>query len=233
MKIIIFGASGSGTTTLGRALATRYEWSFLDADDYYWQKTDPPYQIKVPLKERTQALMQDFLAQQSVVVSGSLVTWGEEWQVAFELGIFLHLPPEIRIQRLQKREIERYAEQLEQDPKVAQNSKDFIAWARQYDDPNFNGRSITQHNNWIKQVSFPVLRAKGAFSLEDLLVRIDRFLVFLHCFAERSSLFAAYCIRPIEERSKIPHRILFVRDDVLKFFLASGNKAIRHAGMRT
>ncbi|BDD11489.1 hypothetical protein FUAX_39210 (plasmid) [Fulvitalea axinellae] len=42
MKILIFGASGSGTTTLGKEIAKRAKFTHLDADDYYWKPTNPP-----------------------------------------------------------------------------------------------------------------------------------------------------------------------------------------------
>jgi adenylate kinase family enzyme len=43
MRVLITGASGSGTTTLGRALAARLGFAFLDADDYYWLPSDLPF----------------------------------------------------------------------------------------------------------------------------------------------------------------------------------------------
>jgi len=48
----ITGASGSGTTTLGRALAERLGWMHLDTDDFYWLPTDPPYREKRPAETR-------------------------------------------------------------------------------------------------------------------------------------------------------------------------------------
>ena len=42
-RLHILGASGSGTTTLGRALAERLTYLHFDTDDYYWLSTDPPF----------------------------------------------------------------------------------------------------------------------------------------------------------------------------------------------
>ena len=36
VKIHIFGASGSGTTTLAKALCDEICWTHLDTDDYFW-----------------------------------------------------------------------------------------------------------------------------------------------------------------------------------------------------
>ncbi|MFK7925670.1 MAG: AAA family ATPase [Bacteroidia bacterium] len=173
MKINVFGASGAGTTTLGKALADRYNSRFLDADDYYWQKTEPPFQYKVPLAERSKGLLRDLQSADAAVLSGSMTTWGEEWLEAFDLGVFLYIPPEVRMQRLQKREIERYGKQLQSDSTIAKTSKDFLAWARKYDAPNFEGRSITQHKDWIKIVRFPVLKIEGDFSVAELIEKLN------------------------------------------------------------
>ena len=39
----MFGASGSGTTALGRYVAEKNGYFFMDTDDYLWEPTDPPY----------------------------------------------------------------------------------------------------------------------------------------------------------------------------------------------
>ena len=39
-----FDASGSGTTTLRRALKEKYEYAHFDTDDYFWIPTNPPIQ---------------------------------------------------------------------------------------------------------------------------------------------------------------------------------------------
>jgi adenylate kinase family enzyme len=47
-SIHITGASGSGTSTLGQALAESVGCPWLDADDFFWLPTDPPYTDKRP-----------------------------------------------------------------------------------------------------------------------------------------------------------------------------------------
>jgi adenylate kinase family enzyme len=41
-RVHVLGASGSGTTTLARALANHWSVPHADADDYFWVPTDPP-----------------------------------------------------------------------------------------------------------------------------------------------------------------------------------------------
>lgn len=52
IKLHIFGASGCGVTTLGKKLSNHYQIPFFDADDYYWKKTDPPFQEAHSIENR-------------------------------------------------------------------------------------------------------------------------------------------------------------------------------------
>jgi len=52
MKLMIFGGAGTGKTTLASLLAKRTGFKHIDSDDYYWKKTEFPFQEKVPLNER-------------------------------------------------------------------------------------------------------------------------------------------------------------------------------------
>ena len=75
-RVHIVGASGSGTTTLGLALASRLEIPHFDIDDYYWIPTDPPYREPRPSEERLPLLEPRLRASDAWVLSGSLVGWG-------------------------------------------------------------------------------------------------------------------------------------------------------------
>ena len=71
--IHIFGASGSGTTTLGRALAADMSLVHMDTDDYYWLPTDPKFTTKRPIEDRLSHMQADInAAEKGVVISGSL-----------------------------------------------------------------------------------------------------------------------------------------------------------------
>lgn len=172
LKIIIFGASGSGTTTLGKTLAKKLNSIHLDADDYYWEKTDPPFQIKVPVQKRNEELKNDLIESTEVVVSGSLITWGEYWNTAFDLGIFLRLPKNIRMKRLKKREVALYGEMLKSDEEIMAKSNEFLAWAEKYDDPSFEGRSITRHKRWIELLDCTVIEIEGDLTNDERLKRV-------------------------------------------------------------
>ena len=172
MKILITGASGSGTTTLAGKLAATTGFEHLDADDFYWEKTDRPYQRKIPADQRREALKRAFEGNVNVVVSGSLVSWGTFWESAFDLVVYLYLPSDLRMERLRQREVDRYGSRLITDSELAQSSKAFLDWAAQYDDPAFEGRSKVIHLNWLKKVTAPILTLDGDKPLGEKLAAV-------------------------------------------------------------
>lgn len=157
MRIHITGASGAGTTTLGEALAWELALTHLDADTYYWMPTSPPFRTKRDAVERLSKLHTDIEAASGVVLSGSIVGWGKKVEDAFDLVVFLYLPAEKRMERLRRREVERYGSA---DPA-------FLEWARQYDEGPPEGRSLAKHNAWLTQRSCPVLRLEEDHTVSE------------------------------------------------------------------
>ena len=51
-RIHITGASCSGATTLGAAVAERLSVPYFDTDDFYWYPSRPKFERKRPVKER-------------------------------------------------------------------------------------------------------------------------------------------------------------------------------------
>lgn len=167
MKILLFGASGSGTTTLGKAIAEKTKFVHLDADDYYWKPTTPAFQQKVPLAIRYAYLTADFHQFEQVIVSGSLVSWGKAWETAFDLAVFIYLENSLRMARLREREKARLGDLLLTNEAIRQQSEAFLDWADQYENPNFSGRSLAVHRKWMALLACPVLEIDGQMALAD------------------------------------------------------------------
>lgn len=166
MKILVIGAAGSGTSTLGRALGARLACRHLDLDDYFWVPTTPPYQQKREAGDRLQALLRDLHATQNVIASGSLVAWGRDAEDAFDLIVFLYVPTALRIERIRQREVERFG----------QLNPAFLTWAAQYDEGPPEGRSLAKHASWLKERRCPILRIEGDISVDEGVTQVCRVL---------------------------------------------------------
>lgn len=169
IKIHIFGASGSGVTTLGKNLSQFYQIPFFDADDYYWKKTDPPFKEVHSIEVRNALLKNVLLPHSGWIVSGTLVSWGETIQDDFDFAIYLNVPVKERIQRIKKREQKRFGTRIEIGGDMHEGHLKFLEWAKQYDDGFFSGRSKPRHEAWIKTLKCPLIRIEGIFEKTELM----------------------------------------------------------------
>jgi adenylate kinase family enzyme len=103
-RIHVMGASGSGVTTLGRALADALALPHHDSDDYLWLPTTPPYRQLRDIPERLRLMREMFLPRSDWVLSGGVNGWGDELIPCFDLVVFVLTPREIRLRRLRARE---------------------------------------------------------------------------------------------------------------------------------
>jgi adenylate kinase family enzyme len=173
-RVHIVGASGSGTTSLGRALAHRFGCPHFDTDDYFWLPTDPPFE-KIRERAEPQALLGADLARHDRwVLSGSPCGWGDLSIPLFDLVVFLAVPPDIRLARLRDRERARYGEDAIA-PGGSRHDKylAFIAWAAFYDEGETVERNRRMHERWLAALPCPVLRLDGT---EPLTRNLDEVL---------------------------------------------------------
>ncbi|MFE7741641.1 AAA family ATPase [Nocardia sp. NPDC057455] len=175
-RLLITGASGSGTTTLGRALASLRSVPHADVDDYFWIPTSPPYTHKRPAEERLALMNQVFLPRDSWILSGSVVGWGDSLVDLLDGIVFLTVEPRTRMDRLLSREVRRYGNTIEPGGSNEAAHHDFMDWARGYDDDQFSGRRRAEHERWMAELRCPVLRLDSAAPVLELIDAVEKWL---------------------------------------------------------
>ncbi len=111
--IHIYGASGSGVSTLGRRICQETGFFFMDTDDYFWMPTDPKYTVKREKNERLRLMRRDIEAAEGAVISGALSGWGDELMPLFTLAVRLEADLDTRLSRLHEREYEKFGPRIE------------------------------------------------------------------------------------------------------------------------
>ena len=172
VRIHTVGASGSGTTTLARALAYSLRIPHLDTDDFYWKKTNPPYTTKRLIPERLKLLTQQLDQSDSWTLSGSLVSWGEPLIDKFTHVVFLYIPQDVRLMRLLEREKNRHGQRIEPGGDMHQQHLEFVDWAKKYDTAGFQIRSKAMHEAWLKRLPCSVIRIETPVLIEDAVATI-------------------------------------------------------------
>jgi adenylate kinase family enzyme len=188
VHIHILGASGSGTTSLGSALAREIGALHLDADDYFWLPTDPPYTTPRAAPDRIGLLLQRALPSESWVLSGSALKWGTPIEPLYDLIVFLQIDPKLRMDRIKRREAVRYGARIEPGGDMAVKSREFLEWAASYDAAGPERRSLAAHMQWLATESCPIMQLDSSRSIDDLVSDVLGHAVLAAYAGKRSAL---------------------------------------------
>ena len=197
--IFITGASGSGTTTLGSAIADRHGHRHLDTDDYLWEPSDPPYTtLRAPI-DRIRLMEAELdgvetgdgaaaresgsasqcgdptRAPNRWVITGSLDGWGDVLIPRFDLVVWLLVPEEVRIARLQTRERADFGARIDPGGDMHEIYEAFIEYSRKYEHAGMEMRSRARHDAWTSRLPCPVARTHGDTSPGLVLAAVERF----------------------------------------------------------
>ena len=173
-KIHILGASGAGTTTLGKAIGEKYGHTHLDTDDFFWEQTDPPFTQKREVGERQRRIAAEIARHEKWVLSGSMTDWGDRFLPHFDLVIYIYTQTEIRLKRLHIREEKRFGARIQPGGDMYDEHQNFLVWASEYDTGDLQMRSACMHAAWLEKVPCRIIRMDGALPLEENLKLLDR-----------------------------------------------------------
>lgn len=168
MRLHIFGASGSGVTTLGKALSEKLNIEYFDSDDFFWLKTENPFTEKQNPEIRNTMVSDKLHTTENWIFGGSIIHWGENVFPVFDLIVFLYFPPELRMERLRKREYERYGDEIFTQPEKAQKYQEFMEWAKDYDyNTGIATRTLKAHLEWLSEMNTPLIEISGDYELQQ------------------------------------------------------------------
>ncbi len=167
--IHIYGASGAGTTTLGRTLAEAMDFTHMDTDDYFWLPTDPKFTQKRPISQRLALMQADIdAAEKGVVISGSITGWGDPLIFQFTHAIRVITSTAIRLERLRQREFARFGERILEGGDMHAAHLAFLDWAAHYDTGDASMRSKACHDAWERLLPCPITYVDGTEELTRL-----------------------------------------------------------------
>jgi adenylate kinase family enzyme len=168
----ISGPAGSGKSTLAAALAERIGAPHLDADDFEWAATDPPFMHRNAPDERRAQFDAATRGLDRWVLSGTLQRWGHELTPQLDLVVFLYVPRTARLARLETRERQRYGANIDPGGRQHASHVEFMTLAAGYESGAAPVNNLANAETWLAGVTCPVLRVEGAVSLEDSLARV-------------------------------------------------------------
>jgi len=169
MGIIIFGASGAGSTTLGKEVAGLLNFEHIDIDDYLWRwDTAIPLTVTRPSEERTELLMNDIKKHPDFVISGTIFSNKNLFEHLFDLAVFVSTPAEICAQRVHAREFSRWGKRVLPGGDIYKATRfhgdleDYLANAQRYETADVLKFGRKLHEHWISALPCRVMRVDGS-----------------------------------------------------------------------
>jgi adenylate kinase family enzyme len=135
VRVIILGANGSGKSTVGHELANLLTCAHFDTEDYWFHKSEIPYTTSRPPEERNALFFSDIKKYDSYVVSGSVSQWDKAFLKLFDLAVFLEVPSDIRVERIENREHDRFGNRIRKCGDMYEQHLKFIEYANHVDIP--------------------------------------------------------------------------------------------------
>jgi len=161
MKIHLLGPSCSGTSTLGKLITKKYNIPWFDTDEIFWIKTNPPFTAKRKTNERIKLLEDIIKENNSLVLSGSALQWGDFIKNHMDIIILKYTDQENRIKRLIAREKERYGNRIDPGNDMYETHKEFIEWNKKYETGGMGMRSRESELAWISDAKCKILKLEN------------------------------------------------------------------------
>jgi len=151
MKIQIIGASGTGKSTLGKAIGRKTGVFWIDTDRYLWKDED--FTENYPILDRLKLYQNDMSNHSDYIVSGSVHSWNPQGFQDRELLVLLTIDEIIRMKRLYDREYVRYGERMLPGGDHYELTREFLNWCQTY---------LTEDENAICSLACHKLRLREA-----------------------------------------------------------------------
>lgn len=151
--IIVFGANGSGKTTLGRELASILGLKHMDIEDYVFAKSDIPYTNEHSREECISLMLDDIKKYRKFVISAVTGDFGKEISQFYKLAVLISVPKEIRMERIKRREIERFGDRVLKGGDMYEQRQKFHDFV--------TSRPLERIERWAETLTCPILRIDG------------------------------------------------------------------------
>ncbi|MCT4662019.1 MAG: AAA family ATPase [Tissierellales bacterium] len=153
MGIIVFGLNGSGKSTLGKALARLLGYKHMDVEDYAFTESDIPYKNQLTREEYVSLMLKDIKKYDEFVLSAVKGNFGEEISSLYELGVFIDVPYDIRVKRVEQRSIAKFGDRVKKGGDMYESEKRFFEFVK--------SRDIVSVKHWSESLNCPIIEVDG------------------------------------------------------------------------
>lgn len=146
---------------MGKALAEKLHFYFIDNEDLYFPKTDPNYMYASPRtrEEAKKLLFREIKAHENFVFASVKGDYGEEIYPFFQYVILIDVPKDIRMERVKKRSFQKFGNRMLPGGDLHEQEEGFFEFVK--------SRAEDTVKEWVQLLSCPIIRIDGTKPIEE------------------------------------------------------------------
>ena len=160
MGVLICGLNGTGKSTLGRMLADRLGYTFIDNEDLYFPKTDSSYTFSGPRsKEEVIRLLKERISQNNRFIFAAVRgDYGDQLIASLDHIVLIEVPRQIRSQRVRDRSYQKFGDRILPGGDLYEKENKWFSLT--------DSRPDAYVTDWLMTVNCPVIRIDGTLPVE-------------------------------------------------------------------
>lgn len=159
--IIICGLNGTGKSILGKALAEKLGFYFIDSEDLYFSEPNDDYDFSSQRtdEEAKEILHNKIEKHKNFVLASVKGNYGEDFYSFINYVVLLDVPKDIRLQRVKNRSYQKFGNRMLPNGDLYEQEEAFFNFVI--------SRNESTVEEWIKTLNSHVIRLDGTKSVEE------------------------------------------------------------------
>lgn len=164
--IQVCGLNGCGKSTLGRALAQKIGFHFIDNEELFFTRNaaDEPYQNPRSRAEVEKLLMEEVRKHGDFVLAAVRGDYGKEILPLYRYAVLMEVPKEIRLRRVRDRSFQKFGGRMKPGGDLYESEEVFFQTVA--------ARPEDYAESWARTLSCPVVVVDGTRPVEENVERL-------------------------------------------------------------
>ena len=175
MGILICGLNGVGKSTIGRILAQRLTYAFIDSEELFFSKENSadPFSNPRSKQEAIRILEAKIAADNHFVFAAVRGDYGDKLIASLDYAVLVDAPKPVRMQCVWERSYQKFGGRMLDGGDLHEKENAWFSFV--------NDRPEDYVTKWLSNIACPVLRVDGTMPVEKNVADILTFLASRSC----------------------------------------------------